>query len=134
MIIAPEMKLRPLIAALLALACAPAPARADRSTLPAGDPTAEQQAIMDSIEGEVQLPEGAGPLGAYLRQYAWHAEANGKRMTVVAIYVRPGGAPSRRWVEETDLPMIDDGGCGIVTLIYIVETQRIQSVSCNGVG
>jgi hypothetical protein len=129
------MKPLPLLSALLALASAPVSARAERSTASAGEPTAEQVAIMDRIEREVQLPQGAGPLGTYRRQYAWHEEANGKRMTVVAIYVRPGGTPGREWLEnEADLPMIDDGGCGIVTLIYIVGTQRIQTVACNGVG
>ena len=40
--------------------------------------------------------------------------------------------PERRWVEETELPMIDDGGCGVVSVIYDLAAQRIQNVYCNG--
>jgi len=33
---------------------------------------------------------------------------------------------------EKDMPDIMDGGCGIINVIYSVETSRIVSIMCNG--
>ena len=122
------------LALLAVLACAQASAPAQPGPAAAAaspGPTAEQAAIMDRIEREVRLPAGAGPLGAYERYYALHQDDRGTRV-VAAIYVR-GGTPGRRWVEETGQPMIADGGCDVIEVIYDLTTQRIQTVACNGV-
>lgn len=91
---------------------------------------AEQAAIMDRIEREVRLPDGAGPLAAYGRYYAWQDRDDGISK-VVAVYQRePDGA--RHWVPETRLPLVMDGGCDIVSLSYDVAAERIEYVSCDG--
>src|SRR5437868_6363333 len=117
------MKSVQLLLLLLALNGAQAPAQTGQSPAPAATiGAAEQEAIMDRIEHGVRLPESAGPLASYARSYALREDARGTRI-VAAVYVR-GGTPGRRWVRETDLPMIEDGGCGIVSLLYDVPTQR----------
>ena len=68
------MKPLQLLALFLAFSCAPAPAQDNQAVSnaqpsvapPAGD-AAEQEAIMDRIERDVRLPQGAGPLAAYAR-------------------------------------------------------------------
>lgn len=133
------MKPVPLLALFLAFGCAPAPAQDNRNgTQPAAPATssttdAEQEAIMDRIEREVRLPEGARPLAAYARSYAWQERGDGIRK-VVAVYEHLTGAPvgQRRWVTESAFPLVLDGGCGLITLSYDVGAQRIEHVTCNG--
>ena len=86
---------------------------------------------MDRIERDIRLPEGARPLAAYDRYYALRQDASGARL-VAAVYVG-SRTPGRHWVTEAELPMIDDGGCHIVSLVYDLEAGRIQNVYCNGI-
>ena len=135
------MKPVQLLALCLAFSCAPAPAQENRAVPnaahpaappPATDASAEQQAIMDRIERDVRLPEGAGPLASYARYYAWQERGDGVHK-VIAVYVRlDNHAPGRRWATETEFPLILDGGCGMITLSYHVTEQRIEHVTCNG--
>jgi hypothetical protein len=130
------MKPLPLLAALLALGCADAPAQNNQGATPPAAPSgrdAEQQALMDRIEREVRLPRGAGPVASYARFYAWQQQRGDGVRKVVAVYENLTGAASgRRWVTEREFPVIMDGGCGVVSLSYDVATQRIEHVSCNG--
>jgi hypothetical protein len=135
------MKPFQLLALFLALGCAQAPAQDDAAgnqaaPQPPAQTTntgAEQEAIMDRIERDIRLPDGAGPLAAYARSYAWQQRGDGVRK-VVAVYENLTGAPAgrRRWVAETDLPLVLDGGCGLISLSYDVAAQRIEHVTCNG--
>lgn len=43
-----------------------------------------------------------------------------------------GAPPGRRWVSETDFPLIMDGGCGVITLSYNLAAQRVEHITCNG--
>ncbi len=125
------MKPFQLLALFCLLGCAQAPAQNAQNNLQTAAPTAdEQRSIMDRIEHDVRLPEGAGPLAAYGRYYAWQSREDGVRK-VLAIYVREAG-PARHWVAENALPAVLDGGCGIVSLSYDVAAQRIEHVACNG--
>lgn len=134
------MRLAPLLALFLALGCTQRPARNEQNApqpvapaagSAAGD--AEQQAIMDRIEREVRLPEGADPLASYERSYALQQREDGTRR-VMGVYLSPdvGESRGRRWVAENALPMMVDGGCGMIRLSYDVATQRIERVTCNG--
>jgi hypothetical protein len=134
------MKPFQLLALFFALGCAQAPAQDNAGSNQAASPpapsasnAAEQEAIMDRIERDIRLPDGAGPLAAYARSYAWQQRGDGVRK-VVAVYENLTGAPAgrRRWVAETDLPLVLDGGCGLISLSYDVATQRIEHVTCNG--
>ena len=131
------MRSLPLLAALLALSCGQAPAQRNQAApQPATPPATEAQAqieLMDQIERQVRLPEGASPLATYARFYAWQQRGDAIRK-VVATYVALGEPPGRRWVEETDFPLIMDGGCSVITMSYNVTTQQVEHVSCNGEG
>jgi hypothetical protein len=135
------MKPFQLLALFLTLGCAQAPAQDNAGRNQAAPPppapsagnAAGQEAIMDRIERDVRLPQGASPLAAYSRSYAWQQRGDGVRK-VVAVYENLTGAPTgrRRWVAETDLPLVLDGGCGLISLSYDVASQRIEHVTCNG--
>lgn len=134
------MKPFQLLALFLAIGCAQAPAQNNQNAPqpaapaapapPAAGTESEQQAIMDRIEREVRLPDGAQPLTAYGRFYAWQQREDGIRK-VLAVYVT-GESPGRHWVAENALPVVLDGGCGIISLSYDVAAQRIEHVVCNG--
>ena len=87
-------------------------------------------AIMDKIEGAGRLPAGAAPLTAYARYYAW---ADIQKTKVTAVYVK-FDPPGRSWVDFDDLPMIADGACGVIELVYDVKRGGIDEIYCHGIG
>jgi hypothetical protein len=132
------MKPVQLLALFLAIGCAQAPAQNNQDAPQAANPpNTEAQAreeLMARIEREVRLPEGAAPLASYARFYAWQERGDGIRK-VIAVYLGVGErTPGRRWVTESEFPLILDGGCGLVTLSYDAAAQRIEHVTCNGEG
>jgi hypothetical protein len=131
------MKPLQLLAVLLAIGCAQAPAQNNRAApqpaAPAAGSNAETEANLDRFVLGVRLPGGAGALATYARSYAWQQREDGVRKVIAVYETLTGASPGRRWVAETELPAIMDGGCGLVSLSYDVATQRIEHVSCNGV-
>ena len=136
----PAMKPFQLLALFLALGCAQAPAQNNQDApqggpQPATPPDTEAQAreeLMERIEREVRLPEGAAPLASYARYYAWQERGDGIRK-VIAVYLGVGErTPGRRWVTENEFPLILDGGCGLISLSYDAAARRIEHVTCNG--
>lgn len=146
MIIAPVMKPFQLLALFLTPGCAQAPAQNNQGApaqtnqnapqpRPATPPSTEAQSrieLMDQIERQVRLPEGADRLESYARYYAWQQREDGFRKVVAVYQNLTGERPGRHWVTETELPVIMDGGCGVITLSYDLAAQRIEHVSCNG--
>jgi len=90
----------------------------------------ELVAIMDKIEATGRMPAGAAPVAGYFRQYAW---ADIQKTKVTAVYQR-SNSPGRRWVDFDDLPMVGDGGCAVVELVYDVKTGGLDEIYCHGVG
>jgi hypothetical protein len=89
-------------------------------------PTPDETALMDRIERDVRLPDGALPVARYKRSYAWLGDH-----TVIAIYEDfRGDGPERRWVEPTNLPLIYDGGCSVVTVFFNLQSGKIDA-RCN---
>ena len=86
-----------------------------------------QERLMQAIEASVSLPPGASPLSTYRRHYAWAESQSG---LVEAVYVR-GGEPDRLWLDRDHLPIVQDGGCGVVTFSYDVASGRAKSLRCN---
>jgi hypothetical protein len=123
--------------------------------------------LMDGIEKQVRLPEGAAPLQDYARHYA--SQTDGK---VVGVYVLRAPAPARgpdwscakvvldggkvitkpvacpsdpdtseqvaagqrRWFDDfRKLPLIHDGGCMVVNIVFNPTTRRVEHAFCNGV-
>jgi len=93
---------------------------------------ADPNVIMDRIEARIVMPAGASPLTLYGRYYAWEPRDDGVRK-VLGTYVR-GERPERHWVRQNELPLVLDGGCGIVTLTYDPDADRIERVECNSDG
>lgn len=39
----------------------------------------------------------------------------------------------RRWMSnETSLPVIEDGGCSVINVIFDPRTRKVKWVACNG--
>ncbi len=130
------MKPFQLLALFLAFGCAQAPAQGNQNApQPATPPNTEEQArieLMDQIERQVRLPEGAGRLETYASYYAWQPRDDGYRKVVAVYQNLTGERPGRHWVAENEFPVIMDGGCGVISLSYDVAAQRIEHVTCNG--
>ncbi len=115
--------------------------------------------LMDVIEAQVKLPQGARALSDYARHYA--VDEKGLIIAVYAPGYRPLGpeegceellpnmttrpvpceefendrllAGQRQWVSSPlKLPLINDGGCDVVNVVYNPEARKVESVSCNG--
>src|SRR3546814_10899191 len=84
----------------------------------------------------LQLPEAAASLDDYARYYANDGNE------IVAIYIShvdptnpyydvPRG--QRRWLaDHRDLPLINDGGCSVVSVRYNPVTRTMDTPLCNG--
>ena len=93
--------------------------------------------LIAQIEQRVQLPAGAERLARYARYYA----INGNR--VVATYttfVDPQvehvslATGHTRWIDDyRRMPLISDGGCSVVNVLYDPSKQKVEHVFCNGV-
>ncbi len=82
--------------------------------------------ILDRIEARLILPKGAEPLHSYSRAYAWvHA---GKQVEGRFLL----GDDRRYWTRASELPMILDGGCAFVSVLFDVRRGEVESVQCNG--
>lgn len=117
----------------------------------------EQNAIMDTIERQISLPQGSSPLGSYARVYAPSSEDR-----VSAVYFRPNasfpscsearaGGPTngqvallcpppdgikageRRWLTNSELfPVVCDAGCSFVDVEFDVRSKKVISARCQG--
>ncbi len=94
-------------------------------------PPPPQTPIMDQIEARVRLPRGAEPLPRYRRFYAFNRRDRGRVDAVYSLYER-NPQSGRLWVRPDQLPLIDDGGCGVITFSYVIATQRFENIACNG--
>jgi hypothetical protein len=98
--------------------------------------------LMDRIENLVRLPAAAQPMKVYLRVYApltqrnvgwaWATRPKLDGPKVIGVYTTLGPGTGQRWSD--DFPMVDDGGCALITVIYDVRQDRIESANCNGPG
>ena len=114
-------------AVALAFAGLTATAGASESPQPADPPTTLQVAY--ELERVLVLPKGAYSLFEYTRYYA--AVLHDGRSMVRGEFV---GGPSKVVVVkgESSLPLIMDGGCSVVNVLYDVMAHKVVQVSCNG--
>lgn len=118
--------------------------------------------IMDTVEARVRLPSDAGALSDYARYYALGENGNVLITYIVphptsqnptevcaemaAIHHKDVcqeypeflktdlSAGKRRWLEDYRvLPVIDDGGCRLVSFEYDVQLDKLTSPACNGI-
>ncbi|ESQ78783.1 hypothetical protein [Asticcacaulis sp. YBE204] len=90
----------------------------------------EMKAAIDYIEARVVMPEDAESKEKYGRYYAQ------EKGIVYSVYARL--YPDRRWkpgvhivANYADLPIILDGGCDFIDIIY-VPSKRALGVDCHG--
>ncbi|BBF68971.1 hypothetical protein [Sphingomonas bisphenolicum] len=94
---------------------------------------------MNNIERMLVMPAEARPWHEYARYYS--AEPDGK---IVGIFIIPDErdrqnefynlpAGQRRWVDDyRNLPSINDGGCGVLTVTLYPKSQKREGPFCNG--
>jgi hypothetical protein len=120
----------------------------------------ERDRLTDEIEARVRLPQGARKLSDYARYYAFDEQgmvvgvyAPGyewpnpdetcgellEDMTIREIPCpsEPKGdkllAGQRGWKDSpSKLPLIMDGGCSVVTLLYDPKASEVKRMECNG--
>ena len=84
-------------------------------------------AIMNRVEASAILPAGAHPLSGYARFYAWSDERRTVRATFVGNEIT-----GRKWVQYSELPVLNDGGCSVVNIVYDVAKGEVTKLWCNG--
>jgi len=118
--------------------------------------------MMNEIEKQVQLPKGARNIDNYARYYAAGPEGQvigiyllpvgGSAVTgeceelMEDMTSRPVPCPQlrfptddikageRRWLEDQQkLPLVNDGGCDVVNVLFNPTTRQIEQAICNGV-
>lgn len=96
----------------------------------AAAPADSHDAMMTVIESKVVMPAGAEPLDHYARYYATLGDG-----TVTATYLAldKRDKPGRQWVTPEKLPLVFDGGCGVVRVSYDPKAQRVTRIRCNGI-
>ena len=96
-------------------------------------------AFLHKIESGLKLPSGAKPLVSYDRYYAFAVRGGRKVLVGVFLYslALPGiaeAAPGLHILgKESDLPVVLDGGCSVVTVVLDPNFPQEAEVSCNGV-
>jgi hypothetical protein len=77
--------------------------------------------------------ESLPPLNGYTRYYTGATLNGGK---VIGELVVPIGSKQQPGIHiaatRREFPIIDDGGCAIVNLVYSVEKDKILQIGCNG--
>jgi hypothetical protein len=123
-----------------------------------GPPADRQSLIMDKIEQQVRLPEGALRYDEYSRYYAEAGKdriaaayvahdrsfrdfaATGCATVKEKVFPCSGHGKSelaasgeRMWLPRVgDLPIPQGGGCGAVTFLYRPSTNTFSQPECNG--
>jgi hypothetical protein len=96
-------------------------------------------ALLHKIESSLKLPNGAKPLVSYDRYYAYGVRRG--RKVLVGVFLDslalPGiaeAAPGLHILEkESDLPVVHDGGCSVVTVVLDPHSPQEAEISCSGV-
>jgi len=103
-------------------------------------PSADEIAKLEASIRPGLIPkwgDGHSPsVSEYVRYYTG-STADGGDKVIRAEFVapfRPAQTPGIHIVSsKREFPIISDGGCGIVNLVYSIKEQRIISMRCNGV-
>jgi hypothetical protein len=86
----------------------------------------QREKMLDRIEARLVLPPGAYPLKGYSRAYAWSAG----RTKVRGMFSH--GPDRRYWVPEAELPLVMDGGCDYVEIVFDIRVDKVEHAACNG--
>ena len=94
--------------------------------------------VLRKIEASLKMPSGTKPLVSYDRYYAYAVRRGRKVLVGVFLHslALPGIAettPGLHILEkESDLPVVHDGGCSVVTVVLDPHTSQEADISCNG--
>ncbi|MES2058194.1 MAG: hypothetical protein V4564_19820 [Pseudomonadota bacterium] len=117
----------------------------------------ERVRLMDAIDTTVRLPIGARPLQQYARFYSvrpdgkiavlFDADTKTKRPkgyrcsllmpdgSFKKVQCPPDTRPEaneRHWVKPSEMPLIFDGGCGVIDMLYDPRTAKVEQIACHG--
>ena len=84
------------------------------------------------IEKKIVLPHGSSDLREYSRYYSGRTDKSGKY--VIAVFVLDGHEPGVKIVSPKKMPLVLDGGCTNIDLLYDVKKNLVVNLSCNGSG
>ncbi len=112
------------------------------ATLAATPSWTPDRATIDKLEASPRLNDllkfsnGRQPIVAEYERYYYPYLVDGHRM-IRGEFVVPFGSkmkPAGVYIvsSEKEFPIIFDGGCGIVNLVYDVEKAQLVSLACNG--
>jgi len=90
------------------------------------------RSLIAEIEAKLVMPEGAGPLSGYARQYTGVTEGGRAKVrgSFIAYGFVPRSTPPVTIVKEL-VPLIEDGGCAVVNLEFDVASTEMR-LACNG--
>jgi len=99
---------------------------------PADIPKLEAAIKLEQLPGwSPRLPA----LSGYVRYYA--SSTRGGEKVILGELVIPSinrGQPGFHLVSsKRSFPLIYDGGCAVVNLVYSIQQQKVLSIQCNGV-
>jgi len=83
-------------------------------------------AIVRQLEARAVMPEGTKPIDAYTRYYV---PGYDHERRVVYGLLKEGGD---KRIHLSNGPIIMDGGCSVVELIFDVTAGQVTSIKCNG--
>lgn len=98
-------------------------------------PLPSNTALADEIERQVNARAPEHDLAQYVRLYTRGSESN---IEATYLAAQMGGLPTKweggrsYWVASTDVPMVLDGGCAVINVLYHEPTNTLVSVHCNG--
>lgn len=90
-------------------------------------------ALVQDVERDLRLPAGANKLTSYDRYYAKEENSKG-RFIVGILQYKSAGTGEIRIAKPGALPIIFDGGCGVVRIRYSIDHKKLEMVECNGEG
>jgi hypothetical protein len=97
-----------------------------RWSAPLFTPTRRQAEV---IESQVQAAGHVKSLAGYTVAYVGYTDHGRKKIYAYGFGL--DGVPPKSGADVLR-NVIDDGGCGVITIVYDVEKQQLDDVQCNG--
>jgi hypothetical protein len=92
--------------------------------------SSKEAELISQMEASLRLPNGAHALDSYVRYYA--IEGAGERREVRGVLVKRKNQTGVHLVKANALPVLFDGGCGVVNVRYSPREKKFLQVACNG--
>jgi hypothetical protein len=90
--------------------------------------------LVERIEAHITLPPTAGSLSNFNRYYA--KKKSSSKKLLIGLYLNktfnPHSGEDINIVDESKLPHVLDGGCGVIYMQYDIDNDRLIDIKCNG--